>query len=139
MVSRHTVNCHPSPLQFISRIHSLIFLWIPKEFISPVFIVLRLVANTFASQKFESVHFYSCPQEKPSRRFWLLPPRQKKITHYSQIGYSEDLFFPSRKGGEDYGVEKITKIKPTRVVVTSFDKFHHLCNLYIFRFCFVVP
>ena len=40
--------------------------------------------------------------------------------------------------GQDYGVEKITKIKPMRVVVTSFDKFDHLFNLYTFGLCFVV-
>ena len=28
--------------------------------------------------------------------------------------------------------------KLTRALVTGFDKFHHLCNLYIFGLCFVV-
>ena len=35
MVNKHTVNYHPSPSQLISRIHTLIFLWTPKGFISP--------------------------------------------------------------------------------------------------------
>ena len=39
----------------------------------------------------------------------------------------------------DYGVEKIYKIICTWVLVTSFDKFHHLCNLFCFGLCFVVP
>ena len=35
-----------------------------------------------------------------------------------------------RRGrGFGYKVEKITKIKSARVLVTSFDKFHNLCNL----------
>ena len=32
-------------------------------------------------------------------------------------------------GGFGYKVEKITKTKSARVLVTSFDKFHNLCNL----------
>ena len=35
MVNKHTVDYHPSPSQLISRIHTLIFLWTPKGFISP--------------------------------------------------------------------------------------------------------
>ena len=41
--------------------------------------------------------------------------------------------------GEDYGVEKIIKIKPTAVLVTTFDKFYHLRSLYLFGFWFAVP
>ena len=44
-----------------------------------------------------------------------------------------------RRGEKDYGVEEITKIKPIMALVATFDKFHHLCNLYSFGFCFVVP
>ena len=47
--------------------------------------------------------------------------------------------FPPPERGEDYGAEKTTKIKLVTILVTTFDKFHHLCNLYIFDFCFVVP
>ena len=32
----------------------------------------------------------------------------------------------------------MTKIKPWKVLVTSIDKFHHLGNLYIFAFYFVM-
>ena len=35
MVKKHTVDCHPSLSQFISRIQPLIFLWTPKGFIFP--------------------------------------------------------------------------------------------------------
>ena len=86
MLNKNTVDYHPSPSQLISRIHTLIFLWTPKGFISPEsflnfflnlyiprwlrksfkFILLRLLANTLESQKIESVHFFSCQQAKPS-------------------------------------------------------------------------
>ena len=55
-----------------------------------------------------------------------IPPEQRFLK----------TFFPEEKGEEDYGVEKIPKL--TKVSVTSFDKFHHLCNLYIFGLRFVV-
>ena len=51
---------------------------------------VKTTANTFVSQKIESVRFYSCPQAKLSPRCLSLSPRQR--------------------GGEDYVVEKITKI-----------------------------
>ena len=49
------------------------------------------------------------------------------------------IYFCKAERGEGYGVEKITKIKPTRVLVTCFDEFHRLYNLYIIGLCFVVP
>ena len=130
MVNKHTVDYHPSPSQLISRIHSLIFVWTPKGFISPEsflnfflnlyippglrksfkFITLRLLANKFVSQKIGSVHFYSCPQAKLSPRFSLLSPRQKEIVHSSRTAFSEDIFSRAERGVEDYGVEKNTKI-----------------------------
>ena len=117
MVYRH-IEYHPSLSQLISRCIRPIFLWTLKEFISPEsfsnfflnlyippwlrksfkFVVLRLLANTFMSQKIESVH-YSCSQAKLSLRFLSSPPpppRQKEITQ--------------KGGGEDYGVQKIPKL-----------------------------
>ena len=32
----------------------------------------------------------------------------------------------------------MTKIKPARVLVTNLDKFHHLCNVYLIGFCFIL-
>ena len=89
MINWHTVNYHPSPSTLTSRVHLLIFLWTPKGFISPeyflnffsnvyiapwlqksfIFMVLRLLENTFVSQKIESVYFCSCPQANLSPRF----------------------------------------------------------------------
>ena len=47
------------------------------------------------------------------------------------------MFFPEEKV-----VEKIRELKKlpksTKASVTSFDKFHHLCNLNIFGLCFAV-
>ena len=161
LVNKHVLNYHTSPSQLTSRIHRLRFLWSPKGFISPEpymnfflnlyippwlwnrfkFIVLRLLENIFVSQRIELLifthaqkqnyfpGFYHYPQAEEN---YLFPPKQRFLK----------IYFPQQKGGwgvgENYGVEKINKIKPTRVLVTNFDKFHHLCNLYIFGFSFVV-
>ena len=88
-LNEHMVDYHPSPSEFTSRIHHLIFLWTPKGFISLEyfliffpnlyippwlkkcfkFMVLRLLENTFLSQRIESVHFYSWFQAKLYPRF----------------------------------------------------------------------
>ena len=119
MVNEHIFDYHPSPSELTSRIHPLIFLWTPKEFISPEyllnffsnlyippwlrksfkFIVLSLLEKTFASQKIESVHFCSCPQENLSPGSYHDHSRHKEITHLHRNGFFENLFFPSRKGG----------------------------------------
>ena len=130
MLNKHAVDYHPSPSQLISRIHPLIFLWTPKGFISPECILnfflnlynppwlqksfkfysIKITANTFVSQKTESVHFYSCPQAKLSPRFFTLSSWQTGIAHSSRTVFPKDIFSWVRKGGEDYGVEKINKI-----------------------------
>ena len=70
MVNKHSVDYHPIPSQLISRIHTLIFLWNPKGFVSPEssfnFILnlyvppcllknfefsVKITSNTFVSQK----------------------------------------------------------------------------------------
>ena len=156
MVNKHTVDYHLSPSQLISRIHPLIFLWAPKGFIFPEsflnfflnqyippwlqkgfkFIMLRLLANTFVSQKIESVHFYSYPKQNPLPS---LSPRQKGIAHSSGTRFSEDIFPEQKGGGSGERIMELKKIpKLLRVLVTSSNKFYHLCNFYIFGLCFVV-
>ena len=88
---------------------------------------VRTTANTFVCHKIESVQFYSCPQAKLSPRFLSLSPRQTGIAHSSRTAFSEDIFCEQKEGGEDYVVEKITKIN--KGIGHNFDKFHHFCNL----------
>ena len=169
MENEHTVDYHLRPSKLTSRIHPLIFLWTPKRFISPesflkffsnlyIYPTNRgcgkqdpqqrgrgpslfmnsyfardvFLENCFSCHSPSRFHFCSFPQAK-------LSPRQKEITYFILTAFSENLFFPQQKDGENYGAEKMNKIKLLRVLVTSFDKFHHLCNLYIFYFYFAVP
>ena len=137
MVNKHTLDYHPILSQLISRIHHLIFLWTPKGFISPKsfltsflnldtppwlqksfkFIVLRLLANTYVSKKIESVHFYSCPLAEFSPSFYHYSPGRRKLPISPEEYFLKIHDFPSEKGGEDYGVENVTKIKPRRELV----------------------
>ena len=64
---------------------------------------VKITANTFVSQKLESVHLHSCPEARLSLRFLSLSPRQMGITHSSWTAFSEDIFSLSRKGRDDYG------------------------------------
>ena len=155
IVNKHTSDYHPSPSQSISRIHTLIFLWTPKGFISPESFLnfflnlyispwlrksfkfsVKITANTFVSQKIESVHFYSYPQAKLYCKFLSLSSRQKRIAHSSRTVFFEDIFSWEERGERNMELKKIPKL--TKVLVTSLDKFHNLCNLYIFGLCFVV-
>ena len=80
--------------------------------------------------------FLLMPPTKTLSGFYQYSPGRRKLPIPTEQCFLKIYFFPSRKGGEDYGVNKITKLKRTQVLVTSFDKFHHF---YIFGFCFVVP
>ena len=71
---------------------------------------------------------------------FIITPRLKEINHSPQAAFFENLS-PSRNGGraENYGAEKMTKIKLVRVLATIFVKSYHLYNLHFFGFCFAVP
>ena len=78
--------------------------------------VNKHTVNNHPSPSQLSVHFYSSPQAE--RNYPFIP----------NSVFSRSIFSPEEGGGEDYGFEKMTKTKPTRVLVTSFDKFHHFCT-----------
>ena len=139
---------HPSPSEFTSRTHPLIFLWIPKGLISPEYfliffsnlrippifqpwkgcfklMVLRLLEIHSWVKDLNLFIFTHIPKQNSPPSFYHYYSRQREITHFSQAKSFENLFFPSREG-EEYGAENITKIKFARILVTSFDIFHHL-------------
>ena len=104
----------------------IILLWTPKGFISPesfpkpvysIMIVekfqtysVKITVNTFVNQKIESAQFYWCPGAKLYPRFLSLSPRQTGIAHSTRTTFSEDIFSWTKRGREDYVVEKTTKI-----------------------------
>ena len=130
MVNKHTVDYHSSPSQLTSRIHPVIILWTPRGFISSEsflnfflslyipswlrksfeYMVLRLLANRFISQKIESLHFYSCSQAKLSSRFLLLPSQAQGNHQFLRKAFSEDLFFPQQKWSEGRSIMELKKL-----------------------------
>ena len=83
MVNEHTVDYQPSPSELTSRIHPFIFLKAHKGFISPEyfsqksfkFMVLRLLANAFMSQKlnlFIHTHAPSKPLPQAEENYLFL-------------------------------------------------------------------
>ena len=133
MVNKHTVNYHPSPSQLISRIHTLIFLWTPKGFISPESFLnffLNLYIPPWLWKSFKVIVLrllqYICESKNWICSFLVIPP-SKTLPQVFIIILQADgncpflpnsvfpeiflrYFFLRRKGGEDYGVERITKI-----------------------------
>ena len=157
IVNKHTVDYHPILSELTSRIHPLIFLWTPKGFIfSPecFLIFSKPVFHTMVVEKFQ-IHGVKitgkCICESKCWIYaFLLMFRCKNIPQVfiitSCLGRrkltnspkQQFLYFSSAEREEDYGAEKMTKIKLAKVLLKSFDKFHHFCNLYIFGFCSVV-
>ena len=157
MVNEHIIDHHPSLLKLTSRIHPLIFLWTSKRFIfSPEcflnfflkYVFCTIVAERFQTHGVKITGKCICESKSWISSFLLISlsknlrqdliittPRRRKLT-ISLKQYL--LYFSSAEREEDYGAEKITKIKIARVLVTNFDKFYHFCNHCISGFCSVV-
>ena len=67
---------------------------------------VKTTANTFVSQKIESVQFYSCPKQNSPPGFYQYPPGRRELPIPPEQHFLK-IFFPEQK---DYVVEKITKI-----------------------------
>ena len=91
--------------------------------------LFRSLKNGVVSQKIEFIYFYPCSQAKLSRRFLPSLPNQRIINHSPQETVFENQFSPTKKEGEERAIRAImSKIKLVRVLVTSFDKSHHLSS-----------
>ena len=150
MVNKDSVDYHPSLSEVISRIHTLIFLWTPKRFISPEsflnfflnlyippwlqkcfkLIVLRILQIHLWIKKLNLFIFTHAPNQNPPPGFYHNPPCRKKLPIFSK-----DIFSWGERGKRIMELNKIPKL--TKVSVKNFDKFPHLSNLYIFGLCFV--
>ena len=98
MVNKH-VDYHPSPAQSISMIHTLIFLWTPKGFISPKsflnfflnlyiptwlgksfkFIMLRLLQIQLWVKKLNLLIFTHTPKQNSHPGFYHYPPSRREM------------------------------------------------------------
>ena len=80
--------------------------WLRKRF---KFIVLRLLQIHLWVKKLNLFNFTHAPS-KTLPQFLSLSPKQTRIAHSTRTAFSEDIFPWAERGGEDYAVEKITKI-----------------------------
>ena len=96
---------------------------------------MNLFSFAYAPKQTFPPGFYHYPQ---GRLILPIPPEQHflKILPFFFAFFHTAILSVQKEVGEDYVVEKLPKL--TSALVTSFDKFHHLCNLYIFGLCFVV-
>ena len=152
MINKHTVGYHPSSSQLTSRIHPLrIFLeFFPIPVNSTMFVEMFQIYGVKITGKYiyESKNwicsFLVEPQAKLSPGFYHYPQTEGNYLFPPEQRFLKIHFSPAekQKAGGRRGLcswKKNTEIKPMRVLLTSFDKLHHFCNLYIFGFCFVVP
>ena len=129
MINKHTVNYHPSPSQLISRIHTLIFLWTPKGFISPEsflnfflklyisswlpksfkFIVLGLLQIHLWVKKLNLFIFTHAPKQNSPPGFYHYPQAEGNCAFFPDSVFWKYSFL-IRKRGERIMDEKITKI-----------------------------
>ena len=109
---------HPSPSELTSRIYALKFLWTPKGFISQEdflnffanlyatpclqesfkFMVLRLLENTFLSQKTELFIFTHAPKQNFSPGFIIATPGRRKLPIFPEQHFLKIFFSPAERG-----------------------------------------
>ena len=71
----------------------------------------RLLENTFASQKFESILVTHVPNQT-LRQVLIITLKLKEITHFPQIAFFENLF-PLPLQGVNYEAEKLPSLQPS--------------------------
>ena len=68
--------------------------WLRKSFKFSV----KITANTFVSQKIESVHFYSYPKQNSTASFYHYSPGRRELLIPPEQCFFK-IFFPEKKGG----------------------------------------
>ena len=125
---KHTVDYHPSPPRLISRILPLVFLWTPKGFISResflnLFLNLHIppwlrkfqiysVKTTgkyiSESKNWISLFLFMHPSKTLPQVFIIIPRAEENCSFLPDSVFWRYLLCRTR--GEDYRIEKITKI-----------------------------
>ena len=153
MANERTVDWHPSLSQLTSRMHPLMFLSTHKGFISPEYFfnfflklyippwlwkILKFMVKITGKSICESQNWicsFLLMPAKLFRKFLSLPPRQKDIFHSFRTVFSEDIFFPSKRG---WGQKAMELGKIPKLNLRGYWS-QVLINSTIFSFCFAVP
>ena len=106
MINKHTVDYHPSPTQLILRIHTLIFLCTPKEFIFPESFLnffLNLYIPPWLRKSFKlialrllQIDFTHAPKQNFSTAFYHNPPGGRLLPIPAKKSFLK-IFFPEEK------------------------------------------
>ena len=114
--------------------------YLPRIFLEffPKRVYSTIVAEKFQIYSVKITGTYICESKHWICSFLLMPPRKTLPQVFIIIPQAEGtaflkIFFLSGKRGKNYGVTKIAKIKRRRVLITSCDKFHHLCIFATFK------
>ena len=101
---------------------------------------VKITGKYICESKIESVHFFLMPSSKILPQVFIITtPDRMKLLIFPEQRFLKIYFSPAERGGEDFmELKKMIKIKLASVLVTSFGKFHHFSQLYIFGFCFVM-
>ena len=144
MVKKHIVDFHPASSVLTSRLYCLIYLWIPQCFISLQNICWIFYQTCMPHHGLKKISNLSCSD------YWKMHLRVKKLnlvilkiffTHAFSAKLSRRFLSTTTPRQKEITLraEKVNKIKLLRVLLTSFDKSHHLYTLHIFDYCFAVP
>ena len=88
---------------------------------------VKIIAIHLRVKKLNLFIFNRAPKQNTPPGFYHYPPGRQELPISPEQRFLK-IFFPKEK--EDYGAERITKIN--KGIGHKFDKFHHLCNFYIF-------
>ena len=122
----------------------------PEFFLKPVYPTMlpekfqihgvKITGKYICESKIESVPFFLMSSSKILPQVFIITtPDRMKLLIFPEQRFLKIYFSPAERGGEDFmELKKMIKIKLARVLVTSFGKFHHFSQLYIFGFCFVM-
>ena len=90
----------------------------------------NIMVNITGKYICKSSFLFMPPSKTLLQVFIITPQAEGNYPFLPNIVFWRSIFFPAERGGrENYG-GKNTKIKPARVLVTSFEKYHHLWFLF---------
>ena len=97
---------------------------------------VKIIAIHLWVEKLDLFIFNHAPKQKSPPGFYHYPPGRRELPIPPEQRFVEDTFSWRERGERIMELKELPKL--TKVSATSFDKFHHLCNVYIFDLCFVM-
>ena len=100
---------------------------------------VKITENTFVSQKNWICSFLLMrPGKNLSQVFIIISKADGNCPFLPNSVFWRHFFLRRKEGGRGRGWSWKKLPRLTKVLVTRFNKFHHLCNLYIFGLCFAI-